>query len=157
MSIIYPANPSATQSGMRVIAPLLSTQMWLVLPVAQRTPGGAVDHFVGELHLAAAQTHQPGDHLHRIAEADGGAVAALHVGDSEVVARVGNLHIGQAGSAHPRHPPGLEPDDVAGVVDDAHEIGFRKADNDVQHAGQVSRIVAHKGRSILSGLSRVHR
>ena len=79
--------------------------------------GVRVTDFVTELDLTAARRPQARDNLHGIAEADGVAVAALQVGNGDVVAGAGDLSIGHSGRRHPDNAPGLKPYDLFAVVD----------------------------------------
>src|SRR6202023_2416270 len=80
----------------------------------------------------AGQAVAPADHLHGVAVAGGSAVAQLDAGDHQQEAEVLDLAVAVARLRAEVGAGKLEPDDVVGVVDDAHLVGLGVADLDVR-------------------------
>ena len=82
------------------------------------------DDLVGEGHLAAPRFLNPGSNRDQVTVAGGGQVAGLYFDDGQVMALGFHVSIASALLVHVFTSPHLEPDDVVGVVDDAHSIGL---------------------------------
>src|SRR6266581_2985097 len=77
-------------------------------------------HCVTEAHTSRCEVAHPAAYPHEVVVPRGRAVAQLHLGDGEVDALPLELLVRQARFAHQLGAGPVEPDEVIGVVDDAH-------------------------------------
>src|SRR2546427_6476510 len=96
---------------------------------------------VAEGDAPGRELAHPAADPHQVVVAGGGAVADVDLGDGEVDALLLELLVGQPRLAHQLGPGPVEPDEIVGVVDHAHLVGFGIIDAQryrADHAGAKS-------------------
>lgn len=104
---------------------------------------GAVPRFraeqpIVEAHLDALQVSESRFDAQKLVEARGPAVADVRLDDWQVDAELGPRMVVETSTSHVLDPPDLEIGDVGAVMDDAHQVGFAKA-NPYRVAGYAVR------------------
>src|SRR5256884_1466999 len=96
---------------------------------------------IPEGHAPGRELAHPATHLHQVVVPGGDPVAHADFGDGEVEALLLELLVRQPGLAHQLGPGPVEPDQIVGVVDHAHLVGFGIIDAQgyrADHAGAKS-------------------